>query len=123
MAGEVRSLPEQRWETCSYVWCFSVRVRSFDCPSQFGQSFVSEMQYSSRKAYLFVYLLLSIVCRVAALQLGPDEGKALATKIRTCNSLETIDLSQNELSRDGDVTGVKAIADALSVSSSLNSLK
>ena len=58
-----------------------------------------------------------------ALQLGPDEGKALATRIRTCNSLETIDLSQNELSRDGDMEGVTAVAEVLSISASMKSLK
>ena len=65
--------------------------------------------------------------------LGPKGAGLLASAMKFSSSMTFLDLSSNKLTGErqvsnllisaGDMTGIKAIADALSVSSSMNSLK
>ena len=73
-----------------------------------------------------MHLLFSI----AGNFLKAEDAKFLAEALHVNSSMTFLDLSSNKLTRfwNGsnwvtDMTGIKAIADALSVSSSMNSLK
>ena len=72
---------------------------------------------------------MSLHVSVAENDLGPQGAKILAEMLSVSSSVTSLNLAKNELvpsygPNKGDMTGIKAIADALGVSTcSLNSLK